>query len=34
VTLGLFAVLGVVTITVFGSHAARTQARREPALAH
>ncbi|WP_327137434.1 MFS transporter [Streptomyces sp. NBC_01340] len=34
VTLGLFAVLGVVTITVFGSHAARTQARREPALVH
>ncbi|MFE2965489.1 MFS transporter [Streptomyces sp. NPDC059340] len=34
VTLGLFAVLGVVTITVFGSHAARVQARREPALAH
>ncbi|GAX55618.1 MFS transporter [Streptomyces olivochromogenes] len=34
VTLGLFAVLGVVTITLFGSHAARTQARREPALAH
>ncbi|QIY73046.1 MFS transporter [Streptomyces sp. RLB1-33] len=34
VTLGLFAVLGVVTITLLGSHAARTQARREPALAH
>ncbi|MFF2129826.1 MFS transporter [Streptomyces olivochromogenes] len=34
VTLGLFAVLGVVTITLFGSHAARTQSRREPALAH
>ncbi|WP_405880115.1 MFS transporter [Streptomyces sp. NBC_01136] len=34
VALGLFAVLGVVTITVFGSRAARVQARREPALAH
>ncbi|MFJ1603247.1 MFS transporter [Streptomyces sp. NPDC088253] len=34
VTLGLFAVLGVVTITLFGSHAARTRTRREPALAH
>lgn len=34
VTLGLFAVLGVVTITLLGSHAARTQSRREPALAH
>ncbi|MEU2737606.1 MFS transporter [Streptomyces sp. NPDC007095] len=34
VTLGLFAVLGVVTITLLGSHAARAQARREPALAH
>ncbi|MER5537795.1 MFS transporter [Streptomyces mirabilis] len=34
VALGLFAVLGVVTITLLGSHAARTQARREPALAH
>lgn len=34
VTLGLFAVLGVVTITVFGSRAARVQARRKPALAH
>jgi YNFM family putative membrane transporter len=34
VSLGLFAVLGVVTITLLGSHAARTQARREPALAH
>lgn len=34
VTLGLFAVLGVVTITLLGSHAARAQARHEPALAH
>jgi YNFM family putative membrane transporter len=34
VALGLFAVLGVVTITLLGSHAARTQARHEPALAH
>ncbi|MGW1759280.1 MFS transporter [Streptomyces mirabilis] len=34
VTLGLFAVLGVVTITLLGSHAARTQSHREPALAH
>jgi YNFM family putative membrane transporter len=34
VALGLFAVLGVVTITLLGSHAARAQARREPALAH
>ncbi|MEU9289657.1 MFS transporter [Streptomyces sp. NPDC048275] len=34
VTLGLLAVLGVVSITVFGSHAARVQARRKPALAH
>ncbi|MEU1034955.1 MFS transporter [Streptomyces mirabilis] len=34
VALGLFAVLGVVTITLLGSHAARTQPHREPALAH
>jgi YNFM family putative membrane transporter len=34
VSLGLLAVLGVVSITVFGSHAARAQARRNPALAH
>jgi YNFM family putative membrane transporter len=34
VALGLFAVLGVVTITLLGSHAARAQARHEPALAH
>ncbi|MCT9110199.1 MFS transporter [Streptomyces mirabilis] len=34
VALGLFAVLGVVTITLLGSHAARTQTHREPALAH
>ncbi|MFC7266237.1 MFS transporter [Streptomyces lutosisoli] len=34
VTLGLLAVLGVVSITVFGSHAARAQSRRNPALAH
>ncbi|MER5904664.1 MFS transporter [Streptomyces mirabilis] len=34
VALGLFAVLGVVTITLLGSHAARTQSHREPALAH
>ncbi|MHA5052680.1 MFS transporter [Streptomyces sp. SD15] len=34
VTLGLLAVLGVVSITVFGSHAARVQARSKPALAH
>ncbi|MFF1746408.1 MFS transporter [Streptomyces mirabilis] len=34
VALGLFAILGVVTITLLGSHAARTQARRGPALAH
>ncbi|MFD7998774.1 MFS transporter [Streptomyces mirabilis] len=34
VALGLFAVLGVVTITLLGSHAARTQARHEPVLAH
>ncbi|MER5344113.1 MFS transporter [Streptomyces mirabilis] len=34
VALGLFAVLGVVTITLIGSHAARTQPHREPALAH
>ncbi|MFD4415226.1 MFS transporter [Streptomyces sp. NPDC058475] len=34
VVLGLLAVLGVVTITVFGSHAARVQSRRKPAPAH
>lgn len=34
VALGLFAVLGVVTITLLGSHATRAQARHEPALAH
>ncbi|MFE4821698.1 MULTISPECIES: MFS transporter [Streptomyces] len=34
VALGLFAVLGVVTITLLGSHAARTQPHHEPALAH
>jgi len=35
VTLGLLAVLGVVSITVFGSHAARVQSRcAKPALAH
>ncbi|MFI6338527.1 MFS transporter [Streptomyces sp. NPDC050535] len=33
VSLGLLAVLGVVAITVLGSHAARVQARRRPALA-
>ncbi|MER7680058.1 MULTISPECIES: MFS transporter [unclassified Streptomyces] len=34
VVLGLLAVLGVVTITLVGTHAARTRAAREPALAH
>ncbi|MER6439893.1 MFS transporter [Streptomyces sp. NPDC001185] len=34
VVLGLLAVLGVVTITLFGTHAARTRAAREPVLAH
>ncbi|MGW4991118.1 MFS transporter [Streptomyces mirabilis] len=34
VALGLFAVLGVVAITLLGSHAARAQARHAPALAH
>ncbi|MFC9847269.1 MFS transporter [Streptomyces sp. NPDC060223] len=34
VSLGLLAVLGVVAITVFGSHSARMQARRGPVPAH
>ncbi|MER5385074.1 MFS transporter [Streptomyces sp. NPDC002688] len=34
VTMGLLAVLGVVSITLFGSHAARAASRRAPALAH
>ncbi|WP_329321577.1 MULTISPECIES: MFS transporter [unclassified Streptomyces] len=34
VVLGLLAVFGVVTITLFGTHAARTRAAREPVLAH
>ncbi|MEV5787281.1 MFS transporter [Streptomyces sp. NPDC052287] len=34
VTLGLLAVLGVVSITLFGSHAARVQAAHKPVLAH
>ncbi|MFG2475166.1 MFS transporter [Streptomyces fagopyri] len=34
VVLGLFAVLGVVSITLVGSHAARTRAARKPVLAH
>ncbi|MFF2379956.1 MFS transporter [Streptomyces sp. NPDC058108] len=34
VVLGLLAVLGVVTITLVGTHAARTRAAREPVLAH
>jgi YNFM family putative membrane transporter len=34
VALGLLAVLGVVAITVFGSHAARAQSRRDPLPAH
>lgn len=34
VGVGLLAVLGVVAITVFGSHAARVAARREPVGAH
>lgn len=33
-TLGLLAVLGVVSITLFGSHAARVQAAHKPVLAH
>ncbi|CAM5230450.1 Formyl-CoA:oxalate CoA-transferase [Streptomyces alboniger] len=33
VTVGLLAVLGVVTITVFGTRAARVAARREPVAA-
>ncbi|MET8412163.1 MFS transporter [Streptomyces sp. NPDC005195] len=34
VVLGLLAVLGVVSITLLGSHAARVQAARKPVLAH
>jgi len=34
VSLGLLAVLGVVAITVFGSHAARVGARRGPVPVH
>ncbi|MFD7793174.1 MFS transporter [Streptomyces sp. NPDC059271] len=34
VVMGLLAVLGVVSITLAGSHAARAAARRTPALAH
>ncbi|WP_406374230.1 MFS transporter [Streptomyces sp. NBC_00647] len=34
VTMGLLAVLGVVSITLFGSHAARAASRRAPVLAH
>lgn len=33
-TMGLLAVLGVVSITLFGSHAARAASRRAPVLAH
>ena len=34
VGMGLLAVLGVVSVTLFGSHAARVAARRAPAYAH